>query len=478
MNPSDRPSAETTAIAKLPGGYRRIDVQHVLQAWHAYRTEKRIRFVDFRAYMALHEIAERRQAARRKGSAHRSTRRSAKGIRTKIVAECAGLLRVRDSRVAAGAVRRLTRAGLISVTEQGIRFCNDGLSTQSEDGVAAPRGRNVPRRTMVVPRRILRHLAAGAAVVEAATILGHLLRCVFYHRGVGWRSVGSCSTRYVAELFAVDTRSVKRARRTVIEAGWLIAQAADHWHVQAHGSRMRVVLGWCPGDVAAGLRHDALRMSPLIAPHARPLSPPESNRTLPLDLKNHTPASKRGSGAFGMKGQHDQPRLTDVRPSDLVDPHRLRRLCDEAVERGWIRDSEHERLRVCSAAVHARRVGRSNPCGLFVAVLRRGLWTYLSNGDDDAGRGLLRAFAEPCPVGLEKLPARVAHSRSFEVQDKALRGINDLAASLMRAFTLPGSSPVRAEEEPRTLHANDSGRPVADSTTAHGGACAVARLVV
>lgn len=478
MNPSDRPTNVPTVVDRIPGGYRRIDVRQLLSVWHAYRTEKRIRFVDFRAYLALHEIAERRQAAGRRGSARRPARRSANGFRTKIVAECAGLLRVRDSRVAAGALGRLARAGLISVTDRGIRFCGDGLSPQSEGSIAAPRGRNVPRRTVVIPRRILRHLAAGAAVVEAATILGHLLRCVFYHRGIGWRTVGSCSTRYVAEIFAVDGRSVKRARRTLIEAGWLMVQAADHWHVQVHGSRMRVVLGWWPRDAADDQPHDALRMSPVKAPHALPLSPPESNRTLPLELKNHTLAPKRRSGACGRRGQYDQPRLADVQPVDLVDPHRLRRLCDEAVERGWIRDSEHERLRVCSAAVHARRVGRSNPCGLFVAVLRRGLWTYLSNDDDDAGRGLLRALTEPCPDGSEKRVGRVAHSRCSKVPDEALRGISDLAASLMRAFTLPVRRPARVGAESRGLQGNHSRRPAGDSTAARSDACAVVRLVV
>lgn len=459
MKSPARPATEVETIAKLPGGYRRIDVHQVLQAWHAYRTEKRIRFVDFRAYLALHEIAERRQATKRRRRWCRLQPGQAKAVRMIVVEECARLLRVRDSRVAASAIQRLARAGLISVSDEGIEFCGDGPSPRSEAGLAGQHGWNVPRRTMVIPRRILRHLAAGAAVVEAATVLGHLLRCVFYHRGIGWRSVGSCSTRYVAEVFAVDARSVKRARRTLIGAGWLIAQAADHWHVQAHGSRMGVVLGWCPGDVAAGQQQDASRMSPLVAPQAHRLSPPESNRTLPLESKNHTPAPRREIGAWGRMGEHDQPRLADVQPGDLVDPHRLRRLCDEAVERGWISGSEHDRLRVCSAAAHARRVGRSNPCGLFVAVLRRGLWRYLSNDDDDAGRGLLRAPTEPCPAGSRKLAGGAAHSRVFKVQDEALRGINDLTASLVSAFTLPGSDHARVGERPRLSHANHSRRP-------------------
>jgi len=478
MNSPDRATTESGTIATLPGGYRRINVHQVLQAWHAYRTEKRIRFVDFRAYLALHEMAERRQAAKRRQRRCRLQPGQEKAVRVVMVEECARLLRARDSRVAAGAIQRLARAGLISVSDRGIEFCGDGPSPRSEAGLAGQHGGNVPRRTMVIPRRILRHLAAGVAVVEAATILGHLLRCVFYHRGIGWRSVGSCSTRYVAELFAVDARSVKRARRTLIGAGWLIAQAADHWHVQAHGSRMGVVLGWCPGDVAAGQRQDASRMSPLAALQAHRLSPPVSNRTLPLESKNHTPAQKRESGPCGRTGHHDQPRLADVQPGDLVDPHRLRRLCDEAVERGWISGSEHDRLRVCSAAAHARRVGRSNPCGLFVAVLRRGLWTYLSIDDDDAGRGMLRAIAEPCPVGPEKPAGLVAHSRGFKGQDEALRGINDLTASLVRAFTLPGSSRAWVGERPRRSHADRSRRPVAGCAAARSDACAVARAVV
>jgi hypothetical protein len=128
-----------------------------------------------------------------------------------------------------------------------------------------------------------------------------------------------------------------------------------------------------------------------------------------------------------------------------MEADRLHLLCQEACERGWICSSEHDALRVFSAAAHARRVGRINPCGLFVAVLRRGLWTYLSNDDDDAGRAQFRALKDLRPIGPAKHPQGARHFRDFERESEEFCGVTSLAASLVRAFTIPEGTARRIE---------------------------------
>jgi hypothetical protein len=71
---------------------------------------------------------------------------------------------------------------------------------------------------------------------------------------------------------------------------------------------------------------------------------------------------------------------------DLKDPSRLAALHEQAAIRCFVKQSEADRLRIFAAAAHALRVGRRNVCGLFVSVIRDGLWTNLSARDEDAGR--------------------------------------------------------------------------------------------
>jgi hypothetical protein len=86
-------------------------------------------------------------------------------------------------------------------------------------------------------------------------------------------------------------------------------------------------------------------------------------------------------------------------PEDLKDTGRLLVLYDQAVARGWVTPSERDRLRFVSAAEHARAVGTRNPCGLFARLVRTGLWSFLTQGDEDAaGVRLKRHLYRPAPL--------------------------------------------------------------------------------
>ncbi|MBX3394338.1 MAG: hypothetical protein KF841_03120 [Phycisphaerae bacterium] len=60
--------------------------------------------------------------------------------------------------------------------------------------------------------------------------------------------------------------------------------------------------------------------------------------------------------------------------------------------------SDCDRLRVFAAAVHARRVGE-NPCALFIAVISRGLWKFISQADEDKARSESNSLCDPVRSG-------------------------------------------------------------------------------
>lgn len=375
---------------RIPGGFRRIPVAQLLDAWHAYRTERQITFFDWRVYLALHEIEERRRAAR--AGRRLARRRVRTPARTQIVNECMKLAQVRDARLIRAALRRLIACNLVTSTNEGVVLGASNVSRAVELPPSRSRHASVrTRRTVPIPRRVLRHLARQSSVVETATVLGLLVRCLFHHSGHGWRCEGSCSASFVASTFAVHSRSVKRVRRRLMESGWLMRLSADHWHVQSHGGRMRVCLGapcGSRGEEGAGCS------SPRRRPEAHRLSPPESKQYPLAGYRNQPCASRPG---FFVKGQGAvRPSLRNVLPHDLRNPRRMAELHREAMARGWVSGSECDRLRVFAAAAHALRVGHK-PCALFIATLQRGLWAFISQVDEDHARDHLRGVAEVGP---------------------------------------------------------------------------------
>ena len=62
----------------------------------------------------------------------------------------------------------------------------------------------------------------------------------------------------------------------------------------------------------------------------------------------------------------------------------------QAEDWGMVRHSRASRLRWFAAAEHALAAGERNPCGLFVAVYRRGLWHHITQAQEDVARAKLR----------------------------------------------------------------------------------------
>ena len=85
-----------------------------------------------------------------------------------------------------------------------------------------------------------------------------------------------------------------------------------------------------------------------------------------------------------------KPCLRNVVSEDLKDSGRLLELYDQAIVRGWVTASERDRLRFVGAAEHARVIGTRNPCGLFVRLVRCGLWSFLTQDDEDVANVRLK----------------------------------------------------------------------------------------
>jgi len=365
------------------GGYIIIRAGALLGVWAGFRA-KIIRLVDLRVWLACHELVARRTAAR-KGVAPRYT-----------IAELHKLVGGVGGKRLEASVRRLTAAGFLHWTSVRIELRGEIAADVEAHTVS-------PKRLVPVPRRLVRYLAGGVTKVTAATVLGHLLRCVYYQRGL-CTSEGACKASWVAATFGVDERNVKKSRARLVELGWLVSVNAPQWRMNRWGGRFCINLSW------AG-RLDEVRVSPPLIALSTTESPPPESDNHPLREHVHQKPAKRGpTGSAGRKEDTPPPTLRHLVAEDLADTTRLLTLHAQACDRGLSSASEAARLGFIALAEHARRRGSRNPCGLFAWLLARKRWDCITLDDEEAARSRLKSGPEPCeaPAALERLVRSVA----------------------------------------------------------------------
>lgn len=444
------PQGESIPLRKPRGGYQLIPVVHLALAWWAYH-EKLIRLVDLRVWFAAWEMRSRR--CRRPGPLPcrfgLDELRGLTGLSPK---------RLRES------LRRLEAARLLTWSESAIGF------PASPEVVPLPDRADFRRfldaipnhqRLAPVPRRILRLLAGGARPALIATILGHLVRCLYLKHGK-CSARGRVKASWIADTFGVSLRRVKQARKELIAMGWLIPLEARQWALNRWGSHVCINLAWSRLDgikpdirlaAIAPAAADGLPPAPApgreLAPPPLPpgaeSAPPDSNKEPLQGAKNQEPAAGGPAGFFisqpeeqtpehGQTQPDDEapipqaasplpvaisatsenpapsvapgprsssaprakcpppgkPDLRNVVPEDLKDTGRLLELYGQAVGFGLVTASECDRLRFVAAAEHARIIGTRNPCGLFVRLVRGGLWHFATHDDEAAASVRLR----------------------------------------------------------------------------------------
>jgi hypothetical protein len=439
------PREETAPPRKPAGGYQLIPVVHLAMAWWCYRA-KLIRLADLRVWFAAWEMRARR------------CRRPSPLPRRFGLAELRGLTGLSPRRLGES-LRRLRAAGLLAWSESTIGFPASTEAVPLPDRAAFDRFLDrLPnhRRRVPVPRRILRLLAGGARPALIATILGHLFRCL-YVKGGKCLPVGRVKASWIADTFGIGLRRVKQARQELIALGWLVPLDSRQWALNRWGALIRINLDWSrldglrpvtiaaavePGDVGAEGSPPVTAPGPELAlppPDSGPqLAPPDSDEKPLTGAKNQEPADGGPAGFYRAQPEEEtpepgttapvpraagpvlgKPTLRDVVPEDLRDTSRLLDLYEQAVDQGLAPPSEWGRLRFVAAAEHARIIGTKNPCGLFVRLVRGGLYHFATQDDEQAASVRLRKHlfgmpAEPrASVGviLRSEPALSADAR-------------------------------------------------------------------
>ncbi len=373
---------------KPVGGFVFIPAMHLLGAWWAYK-RRLIRLLDLRTWFACHAL-----------------------VATRCCLEEGRLARFRMEELHAfvggvggehirNAVRRLERAGLLTWSETSPSAHAPAPDPELDDVLELVLNQ---RRKVPVPRPVLRLLAASGRPVLIATVLGHLLRCMYYRDGKCAPS-GLCKASWIAAVFGVDARNVKAARLELEssrddEPGLLIRGHASQWVLNRHGVPMRFNLDWC-GD-------SPQRKSPPLREHSTTGSPPPirtGNSSFGRSENQKPPGASGGGGTGACKqaGRAGKPTLRHVVPDDLRDSNRLLKLFDQARRLGLVNGSSMAKLQFFGAAERAKARARRNACGLFVSIIRQNLFRYISQDEEDAANRKLKRLLDE--DGTERIAA-------------------------------------------------------------------------
>lgn len=424
MNPTT--TAGPGAPHKPAGGFCAVPFRELAALWWAYRRDH-IRFLDLRVALAAREMLARR-CLLAPGRAPCFA-----------LGELAALTGATPRNLRAS-LRRLAGLGMLRWAEDAVEFAEGTASSQDPEYQAWVEGIPNHRRRVPVPRRMLRLLARGARPVRLAAVLGCLFRCA-YQRGRALALRGRVKASWIAETFGVDLRRVKDARSELVRSGWLVPEGGDDQRAMNRwGRAYRVDPGWCDPETRGGLRLPPPPIDP------GPGMPPPITDGEPLPRSgNQEPVAGGDAGVRNSQGEEKRlppPDLRRVRPEDLGDTARTLELHRQAAGQGLVSGSESDRLKVLAAAEHARAAGRRNPPGLFVALLRRGLWSHLTSGDDEAAARRLkrhlhgprsRSAAPPDPEPPEPSPSSSDDARLVQTLRRRLGGRGDPYLALRRS---------------------------------------------
>lgn len=363
-------------VRKPEGGFVLIGTELCVAAFYCYRAGQ-IGLRDLRTFWALWELQARRSAAAQK---------RAPRFRLEELHRLVGGVGGEHIRAS---LRALRQVGLVRVfSREQLGLAESVSELKLDQGALAALLDSVPnrRRRVPVPRRLLRFLAGGGTKALQATLLGHLIRCLFYRKGA-CHPEGACSASWVAELFGVSSRRAKEARAKLLELGILHRLEAPHWYEQRYGARIAINLKWGRADNRTPQKFSTTKSSPRRAFPTTESSPPESNKELPNGTKNQEPATPGPRTVSGVS----KPNLRNIKAEDLVEPPRTLELFRQAVQLGLLSKSPAERLRFFGLAEHARTYATRNAPGYFRRLIHDPQYE-ITQADEDRARARLREF--------------------------------------------------------------------------------------
>jgi hypothetical protein len=416
---------------KPVGGFLFLTVTQLSMVWWAYQRHF-IHLKDLRVWFAAQELVARRCQLHETQTPHYGIDELRKLV--------AGRGGEGDS------VRRLEQVGLLEWSSSHIRFAREPEDLRLNDVSSLHEmlaGIQNNRRKVPVPRQVVRFIAAPSKRCVIATILGHLLRCLYYQVGE-CVSGGFCKASWIAEVFSVDLRNVKASRKFLAEElGLLEFVPTPQSLLNRFGQKVLINLFWNGSTVDKSI-HESSELPPPEAQIGTGLPPREEHKKLLREYKYQKPVRGGQSSGVLETTKTEKPSLKHIVPEDLTDTARLLALFEEAQGKSIIGGSESERLTFVATAERARLRAITNAPGLFAELVRQRLWHFITQDDEDRAHTRLQAHfygsrGEGRPQALSSPPPSLSKDALF---------VSDVCARLQRSGVLEDAFSVVSRELP------------------------------
>ena len=359
---------------KPAGGFAFIKVEHLLQAWWSYQ-QGQIDLFAFRVWLACHELVARRcQISKKLKACYK-------------IEELFPLTGSNSTPRHKKAIRTLESTGLLQWQGDNIILQPKPIDEDSQESFTELLNKvQNHKRKIPVPRRTIKYLASQRKKVLIASTIGHLIRCLYYKNNT-CISGGRCKASWIADVFNVDYRNVKAARKELVDHGWLSVVPSSQLHLNRWGLAVTINLKHCFRICAKSPQNTETPPQNQLSTTKSP--PPIKNNKLFTRDNNHKTQTGRQNGAKISK-KRKLPNLNNITLEDLKQPAHLDSLFWHAVQSGMVSQSQASRLNFFAAAERALEVATSNPCGMFAHMVKHKLWHHITNNQEDTARRKLK----------------------------------------------------------------------------------------
>ncbi len=410
----------TTGMKEVLGGYKILTIGQLANLCAA-RMAHTISFAAMRVYLACHEQKATRTAV--KGSI-RYTHEELHKLLDKTT--------VGEGRIAQ-ALKELENANLLTWSETSITFTEE---LQPEASEIASELHTDSNRPIPIPRRLLRSLIRHTKPSEVIAALAHCARCLF-KQGKKINPQGLVKASWVSGVFGISERAVHAARKWLIGLKFLIPVEVNQHVLNRFGGCFRINLKQGAEIPPRKVRKEKKREE-FAPPYKQSSCTKSTNNQYIKTSTNQTlkrPPKQARPGFWKNKSQ--EPDIRDIRGGDLKQLSSVLILYQQAVKAGWLKHSEANLRNFASAAVRAQKVC-GNAARIFVGIVKKGLWHYVTNEQEDRALTVLKRYREKHPemfeFEFEPKQGRAAGDTSSVKQQAQAKEVTGLVGNLVSAL--------------------------------------------
>ncbi|HEY7326586.1 MAG TPA: hypothetical protein VH592_03030 [Gemmataceae bacterium] len=380
----------------IQSGYKTVTPSEVGKCLDALAA-KDISYRAFRVFFGCLAMIAIREAATRSAKKRRRTPQLPKYC----IGELAALTALSEV-IVRRELRALERASLLEFTERRISVTGAAGSDFSATAeiLAGKRSRHRP---IPIPRSVLRFLARSQKPALGRTVLAYMVRGMSIDRNSGEvRGVGTVKASWIANVVGISLRGAKAARKELIAIGLISKDTGSvQRKLNRDGAYFRLNLAWrgkkggAEGRTPRVIkpRHQPLsRIAPRATKSVALFAPPNKEEKTPYGSKNQKAWPTKPPGVCAIQAKGRGPRLRDVQMEDLLAFPRTEALYRQAVAARWVRDSQASFLNWVGAAVRAKTCQARDPVRVFLGIVKRGLWSYVTDADEERARRAINRY--------------------------------------------------------------------------------------